>query len=112
MLTLRIATGESVLASGFFEIFVQEITSTDVQLSVHVTRATVLNLFTWGDERWRNLTPELPASFRVPWGTNFRIGEVLVNVDRVQGKCKVSLAAPKSIRFTRPAQHGGRLQAV
>ena len=111
MLSLHIGVGESLLAHDTFELHLLQLEEYACCLRVEVTAIAQMTVFgPGGNIQAQILRPGEPHEFSAGLGSRIRIGVSSVQLwPHRTGAVKLSIDAPKEIRFTRPAQHGGSL---
>lgn len=115
MLSLHIGVGESLLAHDTFELHLVQLEEYTCCFRVEVTAISQMTIIGPGGKiQAQILRPGEPQEFNAGLGSRIRIGASCIQLwprDRT-GVVKLAIDAPKEIRFTRPAQHGGSLAAV
>lgn len=115
MLSLHIGVGESLLAHDTFELHLTELAEYACKFRLEVKSVTQLTVIgPGGTVQAKIVRPNEQCDFSAGLGSKIHVGGSSMQIwprDRT-GVVKLAIDAPKEIRFTRPAQHGGSLAAV
>lgn len=114
MLALILNRGDSVLAENLFELYYVEVDGVWKTFRLEVLAPTSFIVTSRGGVvRRMEASPAAPREFSAGDGSRIKVlgCYVCVNDHRASG-VKLRLDAPKSIRFTRPAQHGTSLRSA
>jgi sRNA-binding carbon storage regulator CsrA len=111
MLSLHIGVGESLLAHQSFELHLLQLEEYTCRLRVEVAAISQMTVIGPGGKiQAQIIRPGEPYEFNAGLGSRIRIGASSVQLwPHRTGDVKLAIDAPKEIRFTRPAQHGGSL---
>lgn len=114
MLSLHVGVGESLLAHDTFELHLTELAEYACKFRLDVKTITQVTIIGPGGNIQAQIArPSEPLEFEAGLGSKVRIGAACIQLWPHRTGCvKLAIEAPKEIRFTRPAQHGGSLAAV
>lgn len=114
MLVLTLRPGESLLADGEFELFFLgngEDRYPQFELKVLSDRTYVVGM-PGGALTARHVYRNEPERFTGQYGGYVRVGQSVIKLNvKSRERIKLAVHAPESVRFTRPAKHGGALVA-